>query len=538
MKNVFRSSVCVAAVLCGLLAAATPARAEDQSAEIRELQAQVKMLQQRLDTLSEKQAAAASAAPAATAGANAYAVNAGAGNAIGVAPAATAGAATNAAGTAVAAAPAATGPVMKLGSKVTLTPGGYIDLTGIYRTKNETADTTSNFNTAIPFKNAATSREGEFRGSARSTRISLLANGAPDDHTNLIGYLESDFLGAASNSNSIETNSYAPRLRQAYIGYERKDLGLNLYAGQMWNLATLEKSGLSPRSEALPPTIEVGLLPGFTYVRGPELRVVKTFDQNKVSLGLSAATPQLNVGGAAVTGGGTVIVQNAGNASTYSGNMSMDVAPDLTAKLAFDPGFGHYEVYGLARWFRDSEVASQETNDVMGGGIGAGAVIPVIDKKLDLQANVLAGKGIGRYGPALLPDVAVKTNLELKPLNEIMANVGLIAHPIPLWDVYLFGGYEKVNRFDTGAATAFGYGDSALSNSGCYVKGGTCNAVTSSITAVTAGLWHDLYKGDFGDLKFGAQNALIRRDTFADDAGNDPHAYENISMLSLRYFPF
>ncbi|MDE1153359.1 MAG: hypothetical protein PW788_12545 [Micavibrio sp.] len=527
MKKMIRSSVCVAAILCGLLASNTPALAADQSAEIRELQAQVKMLQERLDKMA---AAPAVAAPAYQANPSAYAANAG--TPVGAPPAA---GATNVA----AAAPAApTAPIFKIGSKLTLTPGGFIDTTGIYRTKNESADTVSNFNTAIPFPNAAASREGEFRGSARSTRLSLLAAGSPDDHTNLLAYVEGDFLAAGSTSNSVETNSYAPRVRQAYLGYERKDLGLNVYAGQMWNLATLYKAGLSPRSEALPITIDVGLLPGFTYARGPEVRVVKTFDENKISAGLGVSSPQLNVGGAALTGGGAVTVQNAGNAATYSGNMSLDVAPDITAKLAFDPGFGHYEVYGLARWFRDSEVVSQDTNDSMGGGIGAGAVVPVIAKKLDLQANVLAGKGVGRYGPALLPDVALKTNLELKPLETIMGSIGFIGHPIPLWDVYLFGGYEKVNRYDTGAATGFGYGDSNLSNSNCYVKGGACNAVTSSITALTGGVWHDLYKGDYGDLKVGAQNALIRRDSFADDNGTNPHAYEDISMVSLRYFPF
>jgi len=430
----------------------------------------------------------------------------------------------------------------KTGSKMKLTFGGFIDTTGIYRTKNQSADTVSNFNTAIPFKNSSNSRENEFRGSARSTRLSLLASGSPDETTNLQAYVETDFLAAASNSNNVETSSYAPRLRQAYVGYERKDLGADLYVGQMWSLATLTKSGLSPRNEAIPTTIEIGTLPGFTYTRAPELRLVKTFDDNKIALGLAADSPQLNIGGANLNGSvspapATVIVTNPGNASTYSANMSLDTAPDLIAKASFDPGFGHYEVYGLARWFRDVEVATQQDNTAMGGGIGAGTVIPVIDKKLDFQANVLAGQGVGRYGPALLPDVAVKPNLELKPLTAVIGSLGVIAHPIPLWDIYAFGGYERVNRYNT-ANPAFGYGDASLSNAGCYTPGGTCNAVTKSIGEVTLGVWHDMYKGDYGDLKIGAQNELLRRDTFEDAAGTNPHAYENITMVSLRYFPF
>lgn len=74
MKKMIRSSVCVAAILCGLLASNTPALAADQSAEIRELQAQVKMLQERLDKMA---AAPAVAAPAYQANPSAYAANAG-----------------------------------------------------------------------------------------------------------------------------------------------------------------------------------------------------------------------------------------------------------------------------------------------------------------------------------------------------------------------------------------------------------------------------------------------------------------------------
>jgi len=41
-----------------------------------------------------------------------------------------------------------------LGSGIDLTIGGYIEAASIYRTRNETADISSNFNTAIPFPNS------------------------------------------------------------------------------------------------------------------------------------------------------------------------------------------------------------------------------------------------------------------------------------------------------------------------------------------------------------------------------------------------
>jgi hypothetical protein len=32
---------------------------------------------------------------------------------------------------------------------------------------------------------------------------------------------------------------------------------------------------------------------------------------------------------------------------------SNDTIPDVVEKLALDPGFGHYEVFALQRWFTD-----------------------------------------------------------------------------------------------------------------------------------------------------------------------------------------
>ena len=59
---------------------------------------------------------------------------------------------------------------------VTLTPGGFFDATGIYRTHNENADVDSTF-AGIPFSGTANAHLSEFRGSARASRFSLLAEG-------------------------------------------------------------------------------------------------------------------------------------------------------------------------------------------------------------------------------------------------------------------------------------------------------------------------------------------------------------------------
>src|SRR5271163_1450835 len=115
-----------------------------------------------------------------------------------------------------------------LASGIDLTLGGYIEAASIYRTRNETADISSNFNTAIPFPNSPNYHLSELRFSAHQTRLDLLAQGKVDPDTALAGYVETDFQSAPADSNSIESNSYTPRLRQAYATLDRSDLGFHL----------------------------------------------------------------------------------------------------------------------------------------------------------------------------------------------------------------------------------------------------------------------------------------------------------------------
>jgi hypothetical protein len=74
-----------------------------------------------------------------------------------------------------------------LGSGIDLTVGGYIEAASIYRTRNETADISSNFNTAIPLPNSPNYHLSELRFSAHQTRLSLLGQGKVDPDTALAG---------------------------------------------------------------------------------------------------------------------------------------------------------------------------------------------------------------------------------------------------------------------------------------------------------------------------------------------------------------
>jgi hypothetical protein len=173
-----------------------------------------------------------------------------------------------------------------LSSGIDLTLGGYIEAASIYRTRNETADISSNFNTAIPFPNSPNYHLSELRFSAHQTRLDLLAEGKVDPDTALSAYFESDFQSAPADSNSIESNSYTPRLRQAYAALDRSDLGFHLVGGQIYTLLTLFNHDMTPRQEDIPLTIDGQYVVGFTWTRNPQFRVVQDLDKS-VSVGFS-----------------------------------------------------------------------------------------------------------------------------------------------------------------------------------------------------------------------------------------------------------
>src|SRR5438132_3313462 len=144
---------------------------------------------------------------------------------------------------------------------ITLTPGGWIDLDGIYRSRNLASDVGSIY-AFIPFGISKNHNVDETRFSARTSRFSLLAEGNVDAATHVAGYGEIDFEGAAQTANSVATNSYNPRMRQLSVAVDRADLGLHVMAGQSWSLNTPMKAGIDPRAIDAPGVLDFESVPG------------------------------------------------------------------------------------------------------------------------------------------------------------------------------------------------------------------------------------------------------------------------------------
>jgi hypothetical protein len=500
--------------------------------------------------------------------------------------------------------------------------GGFIESASIYRNENETADDASLFITkgfgtgGVPFANTAQAQTPEFRESARQSRVSLLITGNPDNNNALAAYFEGDFLGDAQTGNSNQSNSYTPRLRQAYATWDNCCWGLHFLAGQSWSLATQFKDGLTPRDENVPLTIDAQYVPGFNWLRVPGLRLVKDFGQ-KYWLGLSLETPAAIVAGqtpgylatpaananinpaagttftatpAGITPGAVINETAIGGSLFNTANAyTTDTRPDVILKAAADPGWGHYEVYGLYRWFTDrvndptAGVLAQATtgsginSTTTGEGIGGSVLLPVVPNMLSVSASFLTGNGIGRYGTSGLPDVTYNLNGTLSAIHETDFLFGAIFNPTPDWQIWGYYGKELADEdaFDsTGfgnpiiyantkgvptvpaagavAPTYFpadisqfsGYGLPLLDDYGCFVNAGhavgtaaNCAAVTAATSQLTLGAWWSFYKGTYGTLKWGASFSHTMVSTYAGvDGAASPDI--NIYMVSFRYYPF
>lgn len=448
---------------------------------------------------------------------------------------------------------------------ITITPGGFLAAETVYRTRGLAADINTPFN-SIPLPGGPNVHTSEFFGSGRQSRASMIAQGALKS-TKLTGYYEADFLSAAITSNNNESNSYSFRQRQLW-GQAALNDGWTFTGGQMWSLATETGKGLDNRSEALPMTIDPQYTVGFSWARQYAFRITKDF-ADKVWLGFSVEDPQITFAahgnpsnffiGAPGTSGGLF---------NPTANYSFNSAPDLIFKAAFEPGIGHYEIFGIVSQFRDRiypcattgtttvcngtvgpSAAGAFNDNRTGGGIGANARWTLAEKKVVFGVHFLGGDGVGRYGTAGLADATARPNGTLALLRNYQA-LGTLEYHGNKVDIYLNGGGEYASRaaYLDSKGKPVGYGSPLFKNTGCFtepIPGGTngftpgslsnCTGDTRNIIEGTLGLWYRIYQGPKGRLQLGPQYSYVVRNTWA-GTGGEPHGIDNMFFTSFRYY--
>ncbi len=422
--------------------------------------------------------------------------------------------------------------------------------------------------TSIPLADQSQYYYSEFYGSGRQSRIALLASGALDNMT-IRGYYEADFLGTGITSNNNQSNSYALRQRQVWA-QAALDNGWTFTGGQMWSLATENLSGIQNITEGVPLSIDPAYTPGFVWTRQYGFRVTKSFS-NRLFIGAAAENPQTP----SVVGQGipdNFLVGQAGNGGGLynpTANYSSNVAPDMLAKVVLEPGWGHYELFGIARFFRarvypnavyktvgstttvSGSSAGAYNDTTTGGGIGGSFRVPTFAKHLDVGLKGLWGDGIGRYGDSQIADTTVRPDGQLALVHGFSALSTLEYHPTPRMNIYAnYGGdYAGRKYFITGPGKSVGYGSPYDVESGCateavpgtgtpgYSPGSSskCTADTRYVTSLMLGYWYDFYRGPGGRLRQGIQYSLMDRSIWS-GASTVPTTADNMFWTSFRYY--
>jgi hypothetical protein len=469
---------------------------------------------------------------------------------------------------------------------ITITPGGFIAAETVWRQHALGSDINTPFN-SITFPGAAQSNLSEFFGSGRQSRISMLAEGKLSS-AKLSGYYESDFLTSGITSNNNQSNSYGLRIRQAWAQAALND-GWSFTGGQMWSLITETKKGLDNRTEALPMTIDPQYNVGFSWNRQYAFRVTKNIS-NKAWFGFAVEDSQATLGGHGANNNFVLGEQGtSGGLYNPTANYSFNPSPDIVGKLAFEPGWGHLEVFGVFTDFRDRiyplatatkpSATGAFNNSAPDGGIGAN-IRGTIAKHVDIGAHFLGGNGTGRYGSAGLVDVVARPDGVLVPVRNYQA-LGTLEWHSPRLDIYanVGGEYEERTAFLSSSGKGVGYGSTLFNNSGCgtetvpatttvtvvtappagstttgtatipvpgsvgtpltggFNPGGlsNCNGDTRDIIEGTIGFWYRFYSGPKGRLQWGPQYSYIDRNVWR-GVGGTPNATENMFFTSFRYY--
>ncbi len=481
---------------------------------------------------------------------------------------------------------------------ITITPGGFVAAETVWRSRALAGEATP-FN-SLTMPGASQSTTSEFFGSGRQSRLSLMATGQLSS-AKLTGYYEADFLGVGVTSNNNQTNSYPLRQRQAYV-QAAFNSGWTITGGQMWTLLTETKHGVDNRTEATPMTIDPNYTVGFSFARQYGLRLSKSFG-NKAWLAVSMENPQATVTthgnaanflvGSAGAGGGLyngaitncstinnpiTVGGNPVTTCTPAANYSFNPSPDVVVKLAFEPGFGHYEIFGIYSRFRDRIFPCGEASASVpcpasanvtpnallahnvttnGGGYGANARWSFANKHVDFGLHAFGGRGEGRYAASGLADASIKGDGSLN-LIRTYQGLGTLEWHGPKLDIYLNAGADYAGRtwgVDPISGKYVGYGSPHFGNSGCYTETAPivstgflpgslsgCTADTRVLYEGTVGFWFKPYDGskekvNRGRIQWGPQFSYVDRHAWS-GAGtpNEPHGLDAMVFTSFRYY--
>jgi hypothetical protein len=483
---------------------------------------------------------------------------------------------------------------------INITPGGFAAAEFVRRSRALGTDVTTPFNN-LTMPGASQSNLSEFFATARQSRPTVYV-AARAGKVDFSAYVSGDFLSAGVTSTATQTNSYTLRIRQAW-GQAKLPGGWSVLGGQMWSLLTENKSSIQPSddlgrtNDSRPMTIDSQYNVGFTFARQAGIRLTKTFG-DKVAVAFAVENSQPTVTTSDNTNDYLLVQPGTNNNYNSTATYGFNPSPDLIAKIAFDPGFGHYEIFGLAdrfqdrifpcEWFTSTTTAGVTTytnvgptcpsladagtataaynNSKSAGGFGANARWTFFDKHIVFGVHGFGGSGVGRYGASQLSDVAINPDGTVHPIKNLQGLATLEWHGKKL-DIYSYVGteydartyaFDQVQSLASATPVFVGYGAPTFNDDGCYTETvpGTstlvsgpvagslakCSSQTRAVTEGTIGFWYRFHNGPRGKYQWGVQYSYVNRATWSGDdngalsSGLEPHGLDSMVFTSFRYY--
>jgi hypothetical protein len=424
----------------------------------------------------------------------------------------------------------------KIGSAY-ITPVGFMDFTGVWRSKTGGSGIGTNF-ASIPYAVSGATPNfnahlGELRESIQNSRIGFRVD-AMVAGAHVIGYMESDYLGNNPGNVAVSSNSNTLRSRLYWVDVQKDKW--EVLGGQTWSLITPGRSGISPLPGNLffTQNIDVNYQLGLVWGRIPELRFVLR-PSSKVAFAVALDSPEQYIGGSA---GGSPIVFPTLPASLTSGSLgnqldaggttlnTPNLAPDFIEKLAFDPvSKFHFELGGLERVFK---IYNSATNTSFTKA-GAGGFVNLnfeLFKGFRILTNNFWSDGGGRYIFGQAPDLIVRADGTISPIKAGSTVSGFeFTHGKTFLYGY-FGGLYVWKNLALDASTpakVIGYGVPSNPAQNRFIGEETIGFNQT--------IWRD---AKYGALNFMGQYSYLARNPWTFTTGGED-AHLNMVFLNLRY---
>jgi hypothetical protein len=437
------------------------------------------------------------------------------------------------------------------------TPGGFLDMTGIFRTTNLGGIGTS-FG-SIPYNNTLPQAAlSEARFSTQNSRLSLKVDAPVSDSTSVTAYAEADFLGYQPPNADQTSNSNSLRMRVYFVNIKHGPW--EFLAGQDWSLMTANRVGISPMPSDIFYTqnMDTNYQLGVIWARQPGFRVVyhaapwwtlAAAIENPEQLAPGSVTfPGTAYGSQFDSGSG-----NTSSSTAVNNPNTPNLHPDIIVKTAFDWKVGdhalHIEAAGLLRSFKiftpavltgTTVTTPGFTDHIFGGGGSINANLELF-KGFHLIANSFVSSGGGRYIYGLGPDAIVTA---AGNLSGVKADSGLAGFEYQADKHVMLYGYASGAYF----GRDWGYAPSTTTGATCNgASGFTCvgfgypgqaesaNA-NRSLQEATFGIIPTLWSNpNYGKLQLITQYSYVLRAPWYVSSNAPKDAHNSMVYIDLRY---